>query len=57
MVPWLDRTIRVEAFITDEPMPVSGHDVARALVGTGMLANCLFLVDFVARTVQIEKQR
>ena len=56
MVRWLDRTIQVEALVSDEPMPVSGRDTARALVGTEMLANCLLLVDFVAREVEIEEQ-
>ena len=56
MVRWLDRTIQVEALISDEPMPVSGRDTARALVGTEMLANCLLLVDFVARAVEIEER-
>lgn len=57
MVRWLDRTIQVEALVSDEPMPVSGHDNARALIGTELLLNCLLLVDFVARGVEIEEQR
>jgi predicted aspartyl protease len=57
MVRWLDRTIQVEALVSDEPMPVSGRDTARALVGTELLANCRLLVDFVARGMEIEEQR
>ena len=57
IVRWLDRTIQVEALVSDEPMPVSGRDTARALVGTELLANCPLLVDFVARGVEIEEQR
>ena len=48
MVRWLDRTIQVEALVSDEPMPISGRDTARAF---------LLLVDFVARGVEIEEQR
>ena len=53
MVRWLDRTIQVEALVSDEPMPVTGRDTARALVGTELLANCLLLVDFVARGLEL----
>ena len=57
MIRWRDRTIQVEALVADEPMPTSGRDAARALVGTELLANCILLVDFVARSVEIEDQR
>lgn len=56
-IQWLGRSIHVEALVSDEPMTVSGRDTARALIGTELLANCLVLVDFVARGVEIEDQR
>ena len=56
MIRWLDRTIQVEALVSDEPMPASGQDTARALVGTELLTNCLLCVDFAARGVEIENK-
>lgn len=56
LVRWLDRVLEVEVLVSDEPMPTSGQDTARALLGTEMLANSMLLVDFVARIVEIEEQ-
>ncbi len=53
---WLDRHIEVEVLVSDEPMPVNRRDTACALVGTELLRNCLLLVDFAARGVEIEDQ-
>jgi predicted aspartyl protease len=55
-IEWLGRTVRVEALVSSEPSVGSHPDVARALVGTELLADCLLLVDFRRRTVEIEAQ-
>ncbi len=55
-IRWLDRTIRVAALVSDEPATAQRPDAARALIGTELLAECLLLVDFAARVVEIETQ-
>jgi hypothetical protein len=57
MIRWFDRNIEVEALVSDEPMPASRQDTARALAGTELLANCLLQVDFAARSVEIENKQ
>jgi hypothetical protein len=56
MIQWLGREILVEAFISNEPLAAHRPDMARALIGTELLAGCLLLVDFAARLVEIETQ-
>lgn len=56
-IHWLDRSLVVEALVSDEPMPTTAHDTAHALVGTELLADCLLLVDFAMRRVTIDDQR
>jgi predicted aspartyl protease len=53
-IRWLDRTLQVEAFVSDEPAATNRPDTARALLGTALLADCLLLVDFSGRVVEIE---
>ena len=56
-IRWLDRTIKIEALVSNEPAATSRPDMARALIGTELLADCLLLVDFRTRLVEIEDQR
>ena len=56
-IQWLDRSVQVEAYISDEPVAAHRPDTARALIGTELLAKCLLLVDFAGRVVEIEDQR
>ncbi len=53
-IRWLGRDTVVDALITDEPVVVHRPDIARALVGAELLAQCLLLVDYPARSVEIE---
>jgi predicted aspartyl protease len=53
---WLDQDIRVEALISNEKLTVHRPDTARALIGAELLAQCLVLVDYPARRVEIETQ-
>ena len=46
--------IRIAAPISNEPPAVHRPDMARALIGTELLAGCLMLVDFVDRVAEIE---
>ena len=55
-ISWLDRTVQVETYISDEPAAISRPDAARALIGTELLADCLLLVDFRAKVVEVETQ-
>jgi predicted aspartyl protease len=56
-IRWLDRLIKVEALVANEELSVHRPDIARALIGTALLADCLLLVDFRTRLVEIEDQR
>ena len=56
-IQWLDRILQLEAFVSNEPPATSRPDMARALIGTELLADCLLLVDFRSRIVEIEDQR
>ncbi len=53
---WLDREVWVDALISNEPSIAYRPDTARALIGTELLADCLLLVDFATRVVEIETQ-
>jgi predicted aspartyl protease len=53
---WLDRDIRVEALVSNEKLTVHRPDTARALIGAELLVQCLVLVDYPARRVEIETQ-
>lgn len=56
-VQWLGRSITVNAFISTEPIAINIRpDVARALIGTELMAGCLLLVDFPDRIVEIEQE-
>ena len=55
-ISWLGRELRVEALISNQPAPIQRPDTARALLGTELLADCLLLVDFATRVVEIETQ-
>ena len=52
---WLGRTIDVHAYISTELPTASRPDTARALIGTELMANCLLLVDFPGRVVEVEE--
>jgi predicted aspartyl protease len=56
-IRWLDRIIKVEALVANEELSVHRPDIARALIGTALLADCLLLLDFRTRLVEIEDQR
>lgn len=54
---WLDQIIQVDALVANEELSVHRPDLARALIGTALLADCLLLVDCRTRLVEIEDQR
>lgn len=54
VIRWLDRDIQVDALVSNEPPASHRPDLARALVGTELLAGCLLLVDFVDRVAEVE---
>jgi hypothetical protein len=51
---WLGRPTVVDALISDEPSRPGATDVARALLGTALMSDCLLLVDFPNKLVEIE---
>ena len=55
-IRWLDRTVHVDALVSNEPAANNRPDTARALIDTELLANCLLLVDFRTHLVEIETQ-
>ncbi len=55
-IEWLGRAIAVDAFVSAEPPATHRPDTARALLGTELLQDCLLLVDFSSRLVEIETQ-
>jgi predicted aspartyl protease len=55
-IMWLGREVKVQAFVSTEPSTTNRSNIARALVGTELLAGCLLLVDFATRIVEIETQ-
>jgi hypothetical protein len=55
-IVWLGRELRIEAYISNEPPATHRPDTARALLDTELLADCLLLVDFNNRLVEIETQ-
>jgi predicted aspartyl protease len=55
-IHWLDQIIQVDALVANEELAVHRPDLARALIGTALLADCLLLVDFRTRLVEIEDQ-
>jgi predicted aspartyl protease len=54
---WLGRTMRVDVLVSNEPA-IETHrvDTARALIGAELLTDCLLLVDYRTRVVEIEEQ-
>jgi predicted aspartyl protease len=56
-IHWLDQIIQVDTLVANEELLVQRPDLARALIGTALLADCLLLVDFRTRLVEIEDQR
>ena len=55
-IRWLDRTIQVDVLVSKEPAGVHRPDVAKVLIGTQLLVNCVLLVDFASGVVEIETQ-
>jgi hypothetical protein len=55
-IQWLGKTISVDAFVSTEPPTIHRPDTARALIGTELPRDCLLLVDFSSRLVEIETQ-
>jgi predicted aspartyl protease len=53
---WMNREVKIEALISNVPASTHRPDTARALVGTELLSDCLLLVDFATRVVEIETQ-
>jgi hypothetical protein len=53
-IDWLGRPTVVDALISDEPSRPGATDVARALLGTALMSDCLLLVDFPNKLVEIE---
>jgi hypothetical protein len=55
-IEWLGKIVSVDAFVSTEPPATYRPDTARALIGTELLRDCLLLVDFAERLVEIETQ-
>lgn len=47
LIRWLGREMRVDALISNVAPPLYRPDMARALIGTELLAECRLVVDFV----------
>ncbi len=55
-IHWLGKILNIDAFVSTEPPATHRPDTARALLGTELLQDCLLLVDFAERVVEIETQ-
>lgn len=55
-IQWLGQERRVQVFIAADPRRPPPEGDPEALLGTGLLAPHILLVDFTAMTVEIEEQ-